>query len=128
MYRLDTNTCIYINNRKPHSVVEPIKTLPPHHVKLSAVSLAELQYGVAKSSATDKNRAALLQFASAFEIVPFDDTDAEVFAHVRAALERKWHPMGPSDMQIDNIDREILLCYCARIRTAGRPSGTSQFM
>ena len=110
MYRLDTNTCIYINNRKPHSVVEPIKTLRPHHVKLSAVSLAELQYGVAQSSATEKNRAALLQFASAFEVAPFDDTDAEVFALVCAALGRKWHPMGPSDMQIDNIDREILLC------------------
>ena len=55
--------------------------------------------------------AALLQFASAFEIVPFDDTDAEVFGVVRAILERAGRLIGPYDMQFaaQALARDLVL-------------------
>jgi len=100
VYLLDTDTCIYVINSKPASVVHAITRLAPDEVKLSAVSLAELEYGASKSRRREKNRTALLRFVAAFDIVPFDDRDAEVYGLIRARLERSGHVIGPNDMQI----------------------------
>jgi tRNA(fMet)-specific endonuclease VapC len=111
MYLLDTNICIYIINQNPKQVVDHIKKLKVHQVKLSAISLAELEYGVSKSRAREKNRQALIHFASAFDIVDFNDEDAEVFGLLRADLEKKGQVIGPYDMQIaaQAITRDLIL-------------------
>lgn len=111
MYLLDTNICIYIINKKPQKVVEKIKSLRPHQIKLSSVSLGELAYGVAKSRQQEKNHRALLYFTSAFDIVNFDDTDAEVYGGIRAHLEKRGEIIGPYDMQIaaQAITRGLIL-------------------
>jgi tRNA(fMet)-specific endonuclease VapC len=100
MYLLDTNICIYIINRSPKSVVEKIKQLKPSQVKLSAISIGELEYGVFKSKNRERNRNALVDFISGFDILPFDDNDAEVFGLIRAELEMKGQVIGSYDMQI----------------------------
>ena len=111
MYLLDTDTCIYLINKNPQTVVLRVRGLKPYQVKLSAVSLAELEYGASKSSNRERNRSALLRFASAFEILAFDDTDAEVYGLIRAGLERKGRVIGPYDMQIaaQAIRRDLIL-------------------
>jgi tRNA(fMet)-specific endonuclease VapC len=100
MYLLDTNICIYIINNNPKAVVDKIKKLKPNQVKLSAISVGELEYGVSKSRFREKNRNALIDFASAFDILPFGDNDAEVFGLLRADLEKRGQLIGPYDMQI----------------------------
>jgi tRNA(fMet)-specific endonuclease VapC len=67
---------------------------------LSAITLAELEYGVSKSRDRELNRFALVEFAAPFEIVPFTDGDAEVFGIIRVQLEREGHIIGAYDMQI----------------------------
>jgi len=111
MYLLDTNICIYLINKKPVHIVERIKELQPHQIKLSAVSLGELEYGVSKSMYREKNRNALLHFASAFDILPFNDSDAEVYGILRAGLERNGCVIGPYDMQIaaQAFTRDLIL-------------------
>jgi len=111
MFLLDTNICIYIINHHPKLVVERIKILAPHQIKLSAISIGELQYGVSKSRFREKNRNALLNFASAFDILPFDDTDAEVFGIIRADLEKRGTIIGPYDLQIaaQALARDLIL-------------------
>ena len=69
-------------------------------MKLSAVSLAVLEFGASKSRHREKKRIALLRFAAAFDVVPFDDRDAEVYGLIRAGLERRGQPIGPYDLQI----------------------------
>lgn len=100
MYLLDTNICIYIINNNPRTVVDKIKTFEPDQIKISAISVAELEYGIAKSKYRQKNRSALLDFLSAFSIIPFDDNDAEVFGLIRADLERRGQIIGSYDMEI----------------------------
>ena len=100
MYLLDSNICIYIINNRPKQVVDHIKKLKVHQVKLSAISLAELEYGVSKSKAREKNRQALIDFATPFDIIEFNDGDAEVFGIIRADLEKRGLVIGPYDMQI----------------------------
>ena len=100
MYLLDTNICIYIIKNNSQKVVEKIKSLKPSQIKLSAISLGELEYGVSKSKYKERNRDALINFVSAFDIIPFDDEDAEVFGLIRADLENRGQIIGSYDMQI----------------------------
>lgn len=100
MYLLGTDTCIDLINRKPASALDAIKRMEPHQIKLSAVSLGELEYGASKSRRREQNRTALVRFAAAFDILPFDDMDAEVYGLIRAGLERRGHTIGPYDTQI----------------------------
>lgn len=111
MYLLDTNICIYLINRRPAYVVERIKRLKPNQVKLSAVSMGELEYGASKSNFREKNRNALIDFASGFEITAFTDMDAEVYGVVRSDLEKRGIVIGPYDMQIaaQAISRGLVL-------------------
>ena len=111
MYLLDTNICIYIINKHPIHVVEHIKKLQPHEVKISAISIAELEYGASKSKKREMNRNALLHFASAFDIVAFNDEDAEIFGLIRAKLEKDGTIIGPYDLQIASqaISRNLTL-------------------
>jgi tRNA(fMet)-specific endonuclease VapC len=69
-------------------------------VYLSSISIAELQYGVYKSTNTEKNRIALTEFLAPFEILKFDDNDAEVFGRIRADLKKKGTIIGPYDLLI----------------------------
>jgi len=100
MYLLDTNICIYIINKSPSHIVKKIKTFKANQIKLSAISVAELEYGIAKSIFREKNKVALIDFLSGFDILPFDDTDAEVFGLIRADLEKRGKVIGPYDMEI----------------------------
>ena len=74
MYLLDTNICIYIINKRPEQVVKRIKKFKPNQIKLSSISLGELEYGVSKSKQREKNRNALMDFVSAFDIVELMDS------------------------------------------------------
>ncbi len=100
MYLFDTNICIYIINKKPLKVIEQIMSLQPHQIKLSSISLGELEYGIPNSRDREKNRTALLHFAAAFDIVPFNDADAEIYGLLRADLEKRGKIIGSYDLQI----------------------------
>jgi tRNA(fMet)-specific endonuclease VapC len=110
-YLLDTNICIYLIKGRPRKVIERITTMQANEIALSSITLAELFYGVAKSMHREKNRRALVQFTSAFDIIPFDDYDAEVYGLLRADLEHKGLTIGPYDMQIaaQAITRDYVL-------------------
>jgi tRNA(fMet)-specific endonuclease VapC len=100
MYILDTNICIYIINNSRTRAVEKINALKPFQIKISSVSLAELEYGAAKSLYRDSNRENLLNFVSAFQILPFDERAAEYYGLIRADLEKRGQIIGAYDLQI----------------------------
>ena len=111
MYLLDTNICIYIINHRPESVEQHLKSLKRSAVHLSTVSLAEMEYGAAKSSYPETSRRALHMFASAFDVLAFDDEDAEMYGIIRWNLENKGCPIGPYDMQIaaQALSKDLIL-------------------
>jgi tRNA(fMet)-specific endonuclease VapC len=77
-YLLDTNTCISIINKKPPSVLKRIRTRQPEEVAISTITIAELEYGVARSRFPERNRAALMEFLLPFTILEFDHTAAHL--------------------------------------------------
>jgi tRNA(fMet)-specific endonuclease VapC len=100
MYLIDTNICVYLIKNRDTELRRRIEERNPYEIAVSSVTVAELEYGVAKSVRVVQNRTALQSFLSAFEIVPFDDKDAEQFGMIRVELEREGRPIGPYDLQI----------------------------
>jgi tRNA(fMet)-specific endonuclease VapC len=77
-----------------------ILALSPGEAGISAVTLAEFRFGVAKSVQGERNREALDEFLLPLEIADFDAAAAASYGTVRAALEAAGTPIGPLDTQI----------------------------
>jgi tRNA(fMet)-specific endonuclease VapC len=97
---LDTNICIYIINQRPQSVIDRFAGFPVGAIGVSTITVAELEYGAAKSAQSRKNREALQQFFSALEVAAFDNRAAEVYGKIRIALERQGELIGAMDLLI----------------------------
>ncbi|MCC8167005.1 MAG: type II toxin-antitoxin system VapC family toxin [Planctomycetes bacterium] len=100
---LDTNICIYLIKNNPPAARRHFMKYSPGDIGISAITVAELFYGVAKSAAVAKNRAALETFLLPLEIMPFDAKAAVAYGRIRAELEKKGRPIGPLDMLIAAI-------------------------
>jgi tRNA(fMet)-specific endonuclease VapC len=97
---LDTNICIYLIKNKPPDVGGRLKVFAPGEVGLSAITAAELNYGVAKSQAVEQNARALEAFLLPLEVLDFDAKSALAYGRLRAGLERKGQPVGGLDLLI----------------------------
>lgn len=98
MYLLDTNICIYIIKKKPADVLRALKIKSKNDIYISSLTIAELEYGVSKSLFPEKNKIALIEFLSIFNILPFDDKDAVNFGIIKTDLEKKGKIIGQMDL------------------------------
>lgn len=99
-WMLDTDTCIALIKRQPEKLLRKLAGKSPGQVGLSAITVAELQLGVARSSRLDEAAAALVEFLLPCEIAPFDDAASAAYGPAVAALLRKGTPIGPMDSLI----------------------------
>jgi len=99
-YMLDTNICIYIIKKKPKNVLINLQSNMDKGIAISAITLAELMYGVEASEYPENNTIALNQFLSIAYILPFDDRAAAEYGKICATLRRKGTPIGTMDMLI----------------------------
>lgn len=99
---LDSNICVVLINRRPgyERLLERFDRRDYGELLISAITLAELEFGVAKSARGAQNRSRLELFLARFEIAPFDARAAASYGTVRAALENRGTPIGPLDTQI----------------------------
>jgi tRNA(fMet)-specific endonuclease VapC len=97
---LDTNICIELIRRRSPQVVARLRRRKIGTIGISAITLAELLYGVAKSSDPARNMVALAHFCAPLEICPFDHEAASSYGEVRTGLERAGTPIGPLDTLI----------------------------
>jgi tRNA(fMet)-specific endonuclease VapC len=112
MWLLDTNICIHLIKQKPRHVLDHLRTLDIASVSISSITLAELQYGVAKSSRPEQNGEALAAFLAPLGVEPFEDPAAAAYGVLRAELERRGTPIGSLDMLIAahalSLDRTLI--------------------
>ncbi len=99
MYVLDTNTLIYFF-RGQGNVAKRLLATPPAQVAISAVTLYELEVGIAKSSQPAKRRSQFDELLDVVRVLAFDRPAAAEAAGVRAALEKAGQPIGPLDTLI----------------------------
>jgi tRNA(fMet)-specific endonuclease VapC len=111
MYLLDTNTCIFLKNKKPLHVLDKLRGVVDLGVYISSITVAELQFGVYNSQNIEKNRISLTEFLAPFTIIDFDDNDAEQFGKIRSKLKSEGQLIGPYDMLIaaQAISKKLIL-------------------
>jgi len=100
MYLLDTNTCIFLINKKSQELAMKIADVAIDEICVSTITQSELAYGVSKSQYKTKNAQALAKFLSTVTVLDYDTKAAEVYGEIRADLERKGEIIGPLDMLI----------------------------
>jgi tRNA(fMet)-specific endonuclease VapC len=112
MFLLDTNTVIYFFKGRGR-VTERLSATPPAEVAISAVSLYEIEVGIAKSAQPDARRTQLDTFLAVVSVLPFDRSVARTAAAVRADLEARGLPIG----QLDNLIAGTALAHRATLVT-----------
>ena len=100
MFLLDTNICIYAVKGTYHSIADKLLQLHPDKIKISAVTIMELEYGITKSKWGDKNRMAMQTFLASFDTIPFTEEDALLCGKLRAELAASGAPIGAYDIMI----------------------------
>ncbi|MFM6999981.1 MAG: type II toxin-antitoxin system VapC family toxin [Limnohabitans sp.] len=85
-YMLDTNICIYLMKHQPPQVRARFAECFVGDVVISAITLAELEFGVACSGESkDRNQAALDGLLEDILVAPFDADAARAYGPLRAA-------------------------------------------
>jgi len=67
---------------------------------ISSITLAELMHGAEKSQRVSENLAAIEDFCSRLEVLPYGAKAAQHYGAIRAALEKLGEPIGVNDMHI----------------------------
>ena len=99
-FMLDTDICSYIIKRSSPSVLKHLQKIPPAEVCISAISNAELLYGVQISPRREIDGAAVDAFLRHIDVVPFCGDAGAHYAQIRAELKRRGAMIGAHDLFI----------------------------
>ncbi|KVA50003.1 twitching motility protein PilT [Burkholderia cepacia] len=89
-YMLDTNMCIYLMKHQPEQVAKRFAQCYTGDVVMSAITYAELEYGVAACANAVRERRNLADLIEDIPVAPFDAAAAQAYGPVREATrERK---------------------------------------
>jgi len=97
---LDTDVCIYAINRRSPGSLARLREHAIGDVGISAITYAELRYGVENSARTAQNHDTLERFLMPLEVVPFDAEAGRAYGKLRLELQRAGRPIGANDLLI----------------------------
>lgn len=97
-YLLDTNICIYFLNGQ-FNLQEKIEQIKFENCCISEITLAELKYGIAKSTRKEENKKIIQAFQSKIEIIPIFSA-LDIFAEEKARLKTKGKTVDEFDLLI----------------------------
>jgi len=97
-YMLDTNICIYLMKKQPKEVARRFEQYSVGDVVMSAITYAELQYGVAASVDPGRERANLEELIEDIPVAPFDAAAGIAYGPIRLATR---------DSHADHLDKLI---------------------
>ena len=97
-YMLDTNMCIYLMKQQPAQVAWRFAQCHVGDVVMSAITHAELAFGVAASADPDRERANLAALVEDIPVAPFDAAAGNAYGPIRLATR---------DSRKDHLDKLI---------------------
>lgn len=90
LFMLDTNMCIYLMKNQPEQVAKRFAQCYVGDVVMSAITFAELEYGVSVSQNSARERRNLVALVEDIQVAPFDASAATAYGPIREATrERK---------------------------------------
>ncbi len=99
-YMLDTDISSYVMKGSEPSVMQRLTALPVGDVCISAISKAELMYGVEVSPRPEQDRKRLEVFLRHMVVLDFAEDASEDYAQIRAWLKRQGTMIGANDLFI----------------------------
>lgn len=99
IYLLDTNTVSHALRQQPQ-VLARLQATPMSALHLSAVTHAELMYGLAKRPQTTALRRAVAEFLLRVTVMPFDTHASTCYGDLRAEIEQQGKSLAALDMMI----------------------------
>ena len=85
-YVLDTNICIYLMKHQPPQVAVRFAQCRRGDVAISAITYAELAFGVLMAQNPARERRHLRQLVEDIPVAPFDTRAGDTYAPIRMAL------------------------------------------
>ena len=101
-FLFDTNACIHLMKlRQP--LTGRAREAGPSTIAVTAITLAEMWFGAAKSQNPRRTRADQDVFMAPFRVLDFDARAADCYANARAHLAARGQPIGARDLMIAAI-------------------------
>lgn len=100
LYMLDTDTASYIIRGGSPAIEKRLAGIPPRNVCISAISRAELMYGLKRVPASHSLHALVQRFLTMMDVLPWDAAAAGHYAEVRHQLAQARKPLGELDAMI----------------------------
>ena len=102
IWLLDTDMLGYLINRASGSehIKRRLSGRSPGEVRVSAITLSEVQYGLARGDVSLERREALDELIELFDVEDYPAAAARDFGEIRASLERAGRRIGPYDLLI----------------------------
>lgn len=86
-FMLDTNICIYLMRHQPESVAKRFSSCQVGDVVMSAITYAELQFGVLMAESALRERENLASLVEDIPVACFDPKAAQAYGFVRFATK-----------------------------------------
>lgn len=102
LYMLDTDTCIFLLRGASPTLAQRLQAVPLQQQVMSAVSFAELNYGVQASAARQRkhNQAVLDSLALYLAVLDWPREAAQHYARIRHDLKKRGAQLGSADLMI----------------------------
>ena len=102
IWLLDTDTVGYLINRSPGSerIKRRLSGRSPGEVRLSAITISEIRYGIAHGDVSLERHEALEELLDLFQTEDYPVAAARASGDIRAHLERAGRRIGPYDLLI----------------------------
>ena len=97
---LDTDIARHIIQGRSPAVEAQLPSIPPDRICISAVTRAELLYGLKRLPPEHRLHIVVQQFLKIVRTLPWDSDAAEYYAEIRHQLATKGQPIGEMDMMI----------------------------
>jgi len=100
LHMLDTDIASYVIKGRSVSIEAKLSELPSHLVCISAITRAEILYGLKKLAPTHRINLAARQFLKIVRVLAWDADAADYYAEIKHQLLSSGQPIGELDMMI----------------------------
>ena len=99
-YMMDTDTCIYLKNRRPPAIAERFHTLQWGEVVISVITFGELYNGALKSREAEAALNNVYRLGERLPVQPISVEVAKIYGSIRSSLEKQGNIIGGNDLWI----------------------------
>jgi tRNA(fMet)-specific endonuclease VapC len=100
LYLLDTDIASFVIKGRSPALDAKLAAVPPDHVAVSAITRAELIYGLQRLAPSHGLHRLVREFLLVVQVLPWGEDAADRYAEIRHRLTTAGRPIGEMDMMI----------------------------